>query len=133
MIEPTGEMVFAAEREVGIFGYLLSDSQKRKVVAAVLAIVERDRCMEPAGHAWHPLAKRAPVMHLATKGDAHMHCCGIELLDLPSGDRWQFDPHGITCKGRVLSDPCLCGADLGPPWDSTPHQRGTPGCRGAAS
>lgn len=27
---------------------------------------------------------------------------------------------------------CFCGADLGPPWDTTPHRIGTPGCRSAS-
>ena len=26
---------------------------------------------------------------------------------------------------------CLCGADLGPPWDTEPHRRGSRGCRNA--
>jgi hypothetical protein len=28
-------------------------------------------------------------------------------------------------------DACLCGADLGPPWDSVSHRKGTRGCREA--
>jgi hypothetical protein len=28
-----------------------------------------------------------------------------------------------------LRPECLCGADLGSPWDSVPHRRGAPGCR----
>jgi hypothetical protein len=39
------------------------------------------------------------VTHLATKGDAHVYCCGEELINLPTCDRWTFNPHGITCKG----------------------------------
>lgn len=27
---------------------------------------------------------------------------------------------------------CFCGADLGPPWDTTPHRIGTPGCQSAS-
>lgn len=64
MIEPTDEMIADAAREVGIFGHVLSESQQRKVVAAVLAIIERDyerrrcdnpswtghRCTKPQGH-----------------------------------------------------------------------------------
>jgi hypothetical protein len=33
---------------------------------------------------------------------------------------------------RGITNPCLCGADLGPPWDSIPHRRGTRGCRSAS-
>lgn len=28
---------------------------------------------------------------------------------------------------------CLCGADLGHPWDKIPHAKGTPGCRYAGA
>lgn len=37
--------------------------------------------------------------------------------------------HDVRLRER---DQCLCGADLGHPWDSIPHRRGTPGCRGAS-
>lgn len=32
---------------------------------------------------------------------------------------------------KPRGEDCLCGADLGPPWDSVPHRKGTPGCRRA--
>jgi hypothetical protein len=79
--EPTAEMVSAFELASWANG---QEEDVAAGLAAVLAIVERDRCMQPRGHA-------VPLAH--------------------------------------VSDPCLCGADLGPPWDSTPHQKGTPGCR----
>lgn len=93
MIKRTDEMTDAVD-QVWVGG-----GNASQAVEAVLAIVERDHCLDRCGHVWQPLAKPGPVVHLATKGDAHMHCCGVEVLDLPSGDRWQFDPHGITCKG----------------------------------
>jgi hypothetical protein len=37
------------------------------------------------------------------------------------------EAEGHVCRLRPVQ--CLCGADLGPPWDSMPHRRGTPGCR----
>lgn len=30
---------------------------------------------------------------------------------------------------RPRGEDCLCGADLGAPWDSVAHRRGTRGCR----
>lgn len=53
MIEPTGEMIEAAERGYGgnVEGDMIG------AIKAVLAIVERDRCMEAKGHVFHPLAK----------------------------------------------------------------------------
>lgn len=39
------------------------------------------------------------------------------------------DAEGHVCRLRPVQ--CLCGADLGPPWDTMPHRRGTPGCREA--
>lgn len=89
MIEPTDEMLaaFLAEARPSRL-WADGDPDWRAGLAAVLAVVARDRCLEAAGHVWHPLA-------------------------------------------RPVTDPCLCGADLGPPWDSTPHQKGGRGCRGA--
>lgn len=81
-IEPTDEMVSAFELASWANG---REQDIGTGLAAVLAIVARDRCMQPSGHVYHPLAR--------------------------------------------VSDPCLCGADLGPPWDSTPHQKGGRGCR----
>lgn len=95
MIEPTDEMLAAFQaawdHENRVINespgeYVEAGARDRAGLAAVLAIVARDRCLAPAGH-----SLAAPV-----------------------------------------TDPCLCGADLGPPWDSTPHQKGGRGCRGDA-
>lgn len=78
MIEPTDEM-----REA-----LYPARTTDEGLAAVLAIVERDYDVRPR-----------EVVHLAVKGDSHVHCCGTELLYLPRGHRWTTDPHGATCTG----------------------------------
>lgn len=60
MIEPTDEMVTAfmraaAETPVQVAGRELLNA--RAGLAAVLAIVARDHCLERRGHVFHPLAK----------------------------------------------------------------------------
>lgn len=77
MIEPTDEM----------FQALLGRTVPRGL-EALLAIINRDYDVRPR-----------EVVHTAVKGDSHMHCCGIELIDLPRGHRWTLDPHAVTCKG----------------------------------
>jgi hypothetical protein len=37
--------------------WLDPDEQAEARLGAVLALVERGRCMEPKGHVWHPLRK----------------------------------------------------------------------------
>ena len=59
---------------------------------ALLAHLELDYCLKQKGHA------RNPLVHLATAGDGHVHCCGTAVTDLPRGDRWTLDPHGYTCR-----------------------------------
>lgn len=55
MIEPTAEMVSAFELASWANG---QEEDVDAALAAVLAIVERDRCMQPRGHADQPLAAR---------------------------------------------------------------------------
>lgn len=68
MIEPTDEMVrayFKAATEQArkvrnsAHPVLLEGSITRAGLAAVLAVVARDRCMEAAGHVWNPSAPPA--------------------------------------------------------------------------
>lgn len=51
MIEPTDEMVRAFTRH---FFTCFRDADVRDALAAVLAIVERDRCMDVRDHVWGP-------------------------------------------------------------------------------
>lgn len=57
-------------------------------LAAALAVVERDHDVRPK-----------PVVHVGVKGDMHVHCCGMDVFDLPNEDDLTLDPHGVTCKG----------------------------------
>lgn len=83
MIEPTDEMVEAfrvawhekavelvASGATSIDGSLAT----RAGLAAVLAILARDRCMERRGHVHHPLRKRTPTW-LPRRGANHPHFC----------------------------------------------------------
>lgn len=55
MIDPTDQMIYAFAGEPEITA---TDAHAIRVgLAAVLAIVERDHCMEPKGHVFHPLRK----------------------------------------------------------------------------
>lgn len=60
MIALTAEMRAAAARRMGV------DDLDPWTVAAlvdVLALVERDHCLERKGHVFHPLAKSKPGLH----------------------------------------------------------------------
>jgi hypothetical protein len=103
VIEPTDEMVEAYGRAVWPTPRSKSDAEttrarRRAGLAAVLAIVERDRCMQPRGHADQPLAA-PPIVHLAIRGDGHVHCCGRTPFELPAGDKVTLDQYDVTCKG----------------------------------
>lgn len=64
MIEPTDEMRQAfADAKAAVKGCPGLDDGDDEGLAAVLAIVARDRCLAPAGHVYHPLA--APRLHAA--------------------------------------------------------------------
>lgn len=65
MIEPTDEMVTALLGEVSLI-----EGEPRAAVAAVLAIVARDHCLERRGHVFHPLRKW-PI----NRGGLHPHYC----------------------------------------------------------
>lgn len=96
MIEPTDEMrkavadriedVFAYRRTLHVCEHL--EEIAELAVAAVLPLVERD----------YDVRERV-VVHLATKGDVNMHCCGRTPFELPRGDRMTLDPHGWNCQG----------------------------------
>jgi len=89
MIEPTDEMREAFYADTGercdILGCVDCFDDR---LAAVLAIVERD----------YEVRERV-VVHLATKGDGHVHCYGRTPFELPRGDRTTLDPHGFNCAG----------------------------------
>jgi hypothetical protein len=60
VIEPTDEMIYAFAGEPEITA---TDAHAIRVgLAAVLAIVDRDRCPERRGHVWHPLDKTPPAL-----------------------------------------------------------------------
>lgn len=59
MIEPTDEMRRA------FYENSRGGSDAKAGLAAVLAIVARDRCMEAAGHASHPLARPARCLSIS--------------------------------------------------------------------
>lgn len=59
MIEPTAEMRRAAYDALPP-EVRLEPAELDEVVAAVLAILERDYCPEQRGHVFHPLAKNRP-------------------------------------------------------------------------
>lgn len=64
MIEPTDEMIAAMERayaETTGINWSRLHVNHRAGLAAVLAVVARDRCMEAAGHVYHPLARERPA------------------------------------------------------------------------
>lgn len=59
MIELTDEMIYAFAGEPEITA---TDAHAIRVgLAAVLAILDRDRCPERRGHVWHPLDKAPPT------------------------------------------------------------------------
>lgn len=96
MIEPTDEMVMALWR------LLPSEVQEgrepddiRPWAEAVLAIVERDRCLKPRGHVFHPLAKRDEPLPLAV-GRIQAYC-GRAQRPHP-GHVWITEP-GRWCPG----------------------------------
>lgn len=66
MIEPTDEMVEAFD------GPKSSNAWVREGLRSVLAIVERDRCMERRGHVYHPLAR---PQWPSGRGGQHPHYC----------------------------------------------------------
>jgi hypothetical protein len=76
VIEPTDEMVEAYGRAVWSTPRSKSDAEttrarRRAGLAAVLAIVERDRCMQPRGHAQHVPRQPRPD----GRGSSHPHFC----------------------------------------------------------
>lgn len=115
MIEPTTEMVraFAAAADARCEdlideGVTLTTLDEGTVIraglAAVLAIVERDRCMERKGHVYHPLAKSKPG-----RGVNHPHYC-------------------VSCSnGETRGPGCMNCRQTG--FDQTPW----PTCEGCAS
>lgn len=68
MIEPTDEMVQAFAR---VFFTNPLGEDVRAGLAAVLAIVARDHCLEAKGHVYHPLAREWPL----NCGGMHPHYC----------------------------------------------------------
>jgi hypothetical protein len=72
MIDPTDEMRAAFDQapaaDVGCYCAICLNHR----LAAVLAIVERDRCLKPRGHVFHPLAKPP---RLSGRGVSHPHFC----------------------------------------------------------
>lgn len=74
MIEPTDEMVqafmrAASQTPVQVAGRELLNA--RAGVAAVLAILEREYCLERRGHVYHPLSRKWPL----GRGGSHPHYC----------------------------------------------------------
>ena len=61
MIEPTGEMRLAFDDAPAATKGCTCAVCLNHRLTAVLAIVERERCMEPRDHAFHPLAKNRPL------------------------------------------------------------------------
>lgn len=57
MIEPTGEMRLAFDEAPAADKGCTCAICLNHRLAAVLALVGRDRCLEAKGHVWHPLAK----------------------------------------------------------------------------
>lgn len=97
MIEPTDEMMQAFDA-----GYTTQDPNAirpipsvRAGLAAVLAIVERDRCMERRGHVFHPLAKRNQPLPLSV-GRIQSYCGRVERPH--AGHVWTTEP-GRWCPG----------------------------------
>jgi hypothetical protein len=92
VIEVTDEMraAFRADRddwcdEIGCG----RDDCLTERLAAVLAIVERDRCLAPAGHVWHPLTEQAvKVKWVCRKCGGPLNQC--ETCKEPSlcGEAW---------------------------------------------
>lgn len=79
MIKPTDEMVhlavdkFLNHPELNNIGEI--DTAMRETLAAVLAIVDRDRCLERRGHVWHPLDKGSSPAWATGRGGSHPHYC----------------------------------------------------------
>jgi hypothetical protein len=71
----------------------------RAGLAAVLAIVERDRCMEPKGHVWHPLTKPGPCPALL-KPFASPYDLGGLPCKLRAGHEGMHE-NGVTSWGLV--------------------------------
>lgn len=87
MIEVTKQMVQEIYSRIDFHYH--GDDGIAEGLAVVLALVERDYRVGP----------REPLVHLATAGDGHVHCCGRTPFELPRTDLITMDPHGATCKG----------------------------------
>jgi hypothetical protein len=100
VIDPTDNMIDAYEQARRAYWEAMDHTAEvlsvkehgreanRAGLAAAFELVERDHDVQ---------AK--PTVHLAVKGDSHVHCCGADIVDLPDEDDVTLDPHGATCKG----------------------------------
>jgi len=102
-IEPTSAMRLAFAEAPGADKDCVCAICLNHRLAAVLAIVERERCMEPRGHVYHPLAKPGPaatVVHQLVAGDDHVHCCGRLVADVDAEhEHTTLNPYAVTCRG----------------------------------
>jgi hypothetical protein len=90
VIEPTDEMVQLVYEQIDFWNH--GDDGIREGLAAVLAIVERDRCMERRGHVWHPLARTWP----SRRGGSHPHYC------VSCSDGEEQGPGCINCRSTGM-------------------------------
>ena len=97
LVDVTEEMVEAFEDAGTLRGYGGQMEDVRAGLAAVLAIVERDYDVRQTVERDYDVRKI--VVHLGTRGDWHLHCCGMDIGDMGDCDTLTLDPHGVTCKG----------------------------------
>lgn len=103
MIEPTDEMrrdfraaMERRSREAVAAGEPFGgDAILNAGLAAVLALVERERCMELRGHVWHPLGERNQPLPLSV-GRIQSYCGRVERPH--AGHVWVTEP-GRWCPG----------------------------------
>lgn len=116
MIEVTKEMVQLVYSRIDFVNH--GDDGIAEGLAEVLALVAQDRCLAPAGHVYHPLAKprdpRAPHSHVCisctpddvTPGPGCINCRNTGMDQTPCNEPGHEPqcPHGCCDQARTDSE-----------------------------